>query len=141
MTEEFDHTEEGRRSLGHRAEAAVSVRLTDPDVIGQVIARATEDLGARINGPRWVISLDNPVRLEAAREAAADARRKAEAYATGVGATVGRLIGLSELGAPPDARFMATGLSSGSQHRAAPVEPGEHDVTASIYATFTLDLG
>lgn len=141
VAEEFDHTEEGRRSLGHRAEAAVSVRLTDPDVIGQLIARATEDLGARINGPRWVISLDNPVRLEAARDAAANARRKAEAYATGVGATVGRLIGLSELGEPAEARRMPAALSVGFQSRAMPVESGEHDVTASIYATFTLDLG
>lgn len=88
-----------------------------------------------------MISLDNPVRLEAARKAAADARRKAEAYATGVGATVGQLIGLSELGEPTDARHMSKASSAGLQHRAMPVEPGEHDVTASIYATFTLDLG
>ncbi len=61
VAEEFDHTQEGRRSLGHRASSGTSVRLTDPDLIGRLVAKATEDLGARIAGPRWLISLDNPV--------------------------------------------------------------------------------
>ena len=68
------------------------MRLSDPELIGQLIAQTTEDLAARIEGPRWLISLDNPVRLEAARQAAADARRKAQAYAEGVSAKLGRLV-------------------------------------------------
>jgi uncharacterized protein len=142
VAEEFDHTEEGRRSLGHRASAGTSLRLTDPDLIGRLIAQATQDLDARIDGPRWSISLDNPVRLEAAREAAADARRKAEAYAKGVGATVGRLVRLSEAGdRGPEVVRSARAVSLSSGHHPIPVEPGEHDITASIWATFTLDLG
>jgi uncharacterized protein YggE len=138
VVEEFDHTEEGRRSLGHRASSGVSVRLTDPDVIGKLVANATEDLAAQINGPRWVISLDNPVRLEAARKAAADARRRAEAYARGVGAKLGGLIGMSEFGPPDTLRLMPAALSAG--HHPMPIEPGEHDVTAAVWATFALDL-
>jgi len=139
VAEEFDHTEQGRRSLGHRATSGTSVRLTDPDLIGRLVAEAAEDLGARIAGPRWMISLDNPIRLEAAREAAADARRKAEAYAKGVGATVGQLIRLSE----PVERGaeMHFARAARASIESIPVEPGEHDVAASIEATFTLDLG
>jgi uncharacterized protein len=140
VAEDFDHTEEGRRSLGHRASSGMSVRLTDPDRIGRVIAQATQDLDARINGPRWLISLDNPVRLEAAGAAAADARRKAEAYAKGIGATVGRLIRLSESGERDTEVHLRAARSTGS-HEPFPVEPGEHEVAASIWATFTLDLG
>jgi uncharacterized protein YggE len=139
VAEEFDHTEQGRRSLGHRASSGMSVRLTDPDLIGRLVAKATEDLGARIAGPRWLISLDNPVRLEAAREAAADARRKAEAYAKGVGATVGQLIRLSEPG--ERGAEMHFGRAVRASIESIPVEPGEHDVAASIEATFALDLG
>ncbi len=139
VAEEFDHTEQGRRSLGHRASSGISVRLTDPDLIGRLVAQATEDLGARIAGPRWLISLDNPVRLEAAREAAADARRKAEAYAQGVGATVGQLIRLSEPG--ERGAEMHFGRAARASIESVPVEPGEHDVAASIEATFTLDPG
>jgi uncharacterized protein YggE len=127
--------------MGHRALSRVSVRLSDPEVIGQLISRATTDLAAQIDGPRWLVSHDNPVRLDAARQAAADARRKAQAYGEGVGAKLGQLVRLSE----PDVSY------SGRAHLFAdaamgpepppPVEQGEQEVTASIEATFTLELG
>lgn len=142
--EEFDHTPEGRVSLGHRASSGVSVRQTDPELIGRLIARSTQELDARIGGPRWLISLDNPVRLDAARLAAADARRKAEAYAEGVGARVGRLIGLSEPGEHAGSAFRharAVGLSFSGGHDSVPIEPGEHEIAASVQATFALELG
>ena len=69
--EEFDHTQEGRRPLGHRAAAALSARLTDPVLIGRLITRVAGELQARIDGPSWQIAESNPVRLQAAREAAA----------------------------------------------------------------------
>jgi uncharacterized protein YggE len=50
VTEEFDHTSEGRRSLGHRAAATSSVRLADANLIGQLIMRASGDLDGRIAG-------------------------------------------------------------------------------------------
>jgi uncharacterized protein YggE len=137
--EDFDHTQSGRRSLGHRAISRVSVRLTDPELIGRLIAQSTEDLAARIDGPRWQIAPDNPVRLQAAREAAADGQRKAQAYAEGVGAKLGQLIRLTE---PADAHVVAR-AAGGLRPMAAelmPVEPGEHEVAASIHATFALEL-
>jgi hypothetical protein len=137
--EEFDHTASGRRSLGHRAISRVSVRLTDFDLVGRLIAQATENLAARIDGPRWLISPTNPVRLEAARQAAADSRRKAQAYAEGVGAKLGRLIRLVE----PDPQFVIR-AAGGLKPMAAepmPVDPGEHEVAAAVHATFTLDPG
>jgi uncharacterized protein YggE len=137
--EDFDHTQSGRRSLGHRAIARVSVRLTDPNLIGRLIGQATENLAARIDGPRWLISPRNPVRLQAARQAAADGQRKAQAYADGVGARLGRLLRLTE----PDDGHIGIRTAGGLRPMAAepmPVEPGEHEVTASIHATFALDL-
>jgi hypothetical protein len=137
--EDFDHTQTGRRSLGHRAISRVSVRLTDPDLISRLIGQATENLAARIDGPRWLISPDNPGRLEAAQHAAADARTKAQAYAEGVGAKLGRLIRLTE----PDGHTGIIRTAGGLRPMAAepmPVEPGEHEVTASIHATFALEL-
>jgi len=137
--EDFDHTQSGRRSLGHRAISRVSVRLTDPELIGRLIARSTENLGARIDGPRWQIAPENPVRLQAARDAAADGQRKAQAYAEGVGAKLGRLIRLTE---PADAHPVAR-AAGGLRPMVVepmPIEPGEHEVTASIHATFALEL-
>lgn len=141
VEEDFDHTDKGRRSLGHRAMSRVSVRLTDPEVIGQLITRATSDLAARVDGPHWLISLENPVRLEAARQASADARRRADAYAEGIGAKLGQLIQLSEPGtAPPVIHAAAVGFSP-LAGRPVPIEQGEQEVAASIDATFALELG
>jgi uncharacterized protein YggE len=139
--EDFDHTHQGRRSLGHCAESAVSVRLTDADAIGELVARATSALDARIAGPRWQIAPDNPVRLEAARAASADARRRAQAFADGVGATLGRLIRLAEGERHGIVHPMGGVWRAGAAAAPMDVEPGEHEVTASIEATFALELG
>jgi uncharacterized protein YggE len=96
VQEEFDHTNEGRRSLGHRASSTVAVRLTEVELIGRLVTRVTTQLDARVDGPRWQVAPDNPLRLEAARQAAADGKRKAQAYAEGVGAQLGELVGLAD---------------------------------------------
>jgi uncharacterized protein len=140
VTEEFEHTaDEGHRSIGHRASARISVRLSDAEIVGRLITETTENLAARIDGPQWLISLDNPVRLEAARQAAADASRKAQAFAEGVGVKLGRLVRLSEPlvhGEMPMRMARAVSLSA-----SMPVEQGEHEVSASIEATFMLETG
>jgi uncharacterized protein len=141
--EAFDYVKGERRSYGYRASSGVTVRVTDLEVLGRLIAQATETLAANLDGPHWHIKADNPVWLEAARQAAADGRRKAEAYAEGVGAKLGRLIQLvepgSESGRPiraPAAVFAASSAPGDSM----PIESGEHDVAASIIVTFALKL-
>jgi uncharacterized protein YggE len=138
--EDFDHTQRGRRSLGYRAAARVLLRLTDPDMIGRIVTRATAEFDARIDGPRWQIAPDNPIRLQAASHAAADGRRKAQAYAEGVDARLGRLISLAEPAGQPFARRAGAPLVAAAGEPAMPIESGEHEVTATIEATFALEL-
>jgi uncharacterized protein len=140
VTEEFDHTQEGRRSLGHRALASMSVRLADTETIGRLIMRASDELGARIAGPSWRISPDNPVWLEAATQAAARAKAKAAAYALGVDARLGALIALAE---PEHGRGMISPLAARTRAGAPgpdmPVEAGEQEVIATVSASFALE--
>jgi uncharacterized protein YggE len=141
--EEFDHTASGRRSLGHRAAASTSVCLTDPELIGQLITKATEELRAKIDGPRWQIAGDNPIRLDAAHEAAADGQRKAQAFAAGVGAKLGRLIRLHEPAtelAGPRVHRAGIQVASAAAASSMPIEAGEHEVTAAVDVTFALEL-
>jgi uncharacterized protein len=142
VEEEHDHTGTGYRVVGHRATSQTSVRIADPDQVGQLASRTADELSARINGLRWLISVDSPVRLEAARQAAANAEQKARAYADGIGAGLGPLIRLSESGHASDdwqrsRRMALTGFAASA---AVPVEAGEQAVTASIEATFALVL-
>lgn len=145
VEEEFDPPTRGNRGLGHRATARIAVHLADPEVIGRAISRASEDLRASIDGPHWFVTPGNPARLEAARQAAADARSKAQAYAAGVGATLDGPICLVEhdmANRPVD--ILTASAAAGS--RDMPIDAAEHDVEehevrASIDATFALNAG
>lgn len=142
VQEEVDHVHGERRSRGHRAVATVSVRVTDSKPLGALLTRTTSELGARVDGPHWRIAEDNPAHLQAARDAAAASRRRAQAYAEGVGARLGRVIALSE---PATSVVRPTRLSNAAIAMAAPagppmpVEAGEQQVVAVVEATFALE--
>ena len=140
VQEEFDFTPGGRRSLGHRAVNQISVRVTDHELIGRLMADATEELSARIDGPRWGIARSNPARLQAAREAAADAQRRAQAYAEGVGAKLGQPLKLSE-DQPHAWPTRMQARAAAAVPEPLPVEPGEQEVVASVVVTFALEFG
>ncbi|MGO9752657.1 MAG: SIMPL domain-containing protein [Solirubrobacteraceae bacterium] len=132
VQEDFDHTAGGRHSLGHRAAATVSVRLTDTRLIGALIMRCSDELDARTTGPNWRVSASNPVWLEAASQAAA--------YAAGVELRLGPIRALAEPDHGwPGGRKMIRAASAPAGHgHDMPVETGEQEVTATIQATFAL---
>jgi uncharacterized protein YggE len=137
--EEFDHAQGERRSLGARATTRASVRLTDPELIGRLIEQAVDEAGALIDGPSWQIAPGNPARLEAARQAAADARRKARAFAEGVGASLGAPLELSEADTQRPPVFARAAARRVSNADPLPVDPAEQEVTAAVEVTFALD--
>ena len=138
VQEDFDHTRQGRRSLGQRAASTTAIRLTDLESIGRLVMRATAELDATIDGPRWQIAADNPVRLEAARQAAAHGRRKAQAYAEGVGAQLGMVVRLAEARPGQAMGRRTSGVANAAAAHSIPIEAGEQEVTAAIEVTFTL---
>lgn len=138
VQEEFEHNKEGRQSLGQRATSVTSIRLTELGLIGQLISRATSEVAAQVSGPQWQIALGNPARLEAARQAAADGRRKARAYAEALGAGLGRLIEVTE---PENVHGPIRMAKAAAMGGPMPVEPGEMEVSASVRVTFALNVG
>jgi uncharacterized protein len=138
-----EHDREGKwQHRGFRTWNHVVVRVGEASVVSELIAGAV-DLGAQVNGPSWTIALDNPARIAACREAALDARRRAEAYADALGVRVGALAAVRDPGtsAPPPHRgplsFAAIDESAG----ALPVEAGEQVVTAVVEVEFQLEPG
>jgi uncharacterized protein len=137
VAEEFDYSGDRRRSLGHRAVASMSVRLEDMELIGRVLMRASTELDARLAGPSWRVSPANPAWLEAASQAAANAKARAEAYAAGVDARLGALLTLSE----PEDRYVYVTPQSARRAGAGPdmdIEAAEQEVVAAVQATFEL---
>ncbi len=106
---------------GWRATRTTLVEVTGLDEIGQIMAGVAQ-AGAEVTGPRWSLVPDNPAHEAARRAAAADARRRAEAYADALGLTLGpSRVGSRARPAPPGrpgevyaaARTMTAGGSSG----------------------------
>ncbi|WP_370323949.1 SIMPL domain-containing protein [Euzebya sp.] len=129
---EWDHTpRQGRQLRGY-----VATRTTDlacaPD--GEALTALAGDLAAMVDvqvaGPRWSVAADAEGwdRIRAA--AAVDARRRAGAYAEGLGLAVGRVVWLSEPGLRGDdgpQRRGATFQAEAMMSRSAMADGGDEE--------------
>jgi uncharacterized protein YggE len=135
-----------KRSIhrGYRASSGTTLRLDDAELVGKLVGAVTRRTGGDVQGPRWQIALENPARVDACRAASADARRKAEAYATALGARVGVVLSVTEPGV--GGRSFDTYDMQVSAAMAAPppdldieVDVGSLDVRASVEVTFSIE--
>ncbi|HWC70103.1 MAG TPA: SIMPL domain-containing protein, partial [Actinomycetota bacterium] len=95
---------------------------------------------AEVRGPVWWIAPDNPARIEACKRAAAEARRKAEAYAEALGMRLGAVSEIreaSDRGMSPMPRAKAMTLAAAEP--AIEVDPGELNVDALVEVSFRLE--
>ena len=135
---------EGRHvHRGYGASSRLNVRTRDAAVAARVLQEAVARAGATVGGPWWSLDTDNPARLAACREAAAEARRKGEAYAEALGLRIASVLEVREpgIGVPrpeleADVMFSSAGEERG---RTVPVSPGVLDVRAAVEVTFSLE--
>jgi uncharacterized protein YggE len=144
---EWDTRSSRRKHVGFRAVNRVSVRLDDVETVARLIGEATDKCEASVRGPDWQIALANPARTEAFRAAASDARRKAEAYASALGVSLGDVLTVIEpgLGVRVHQRheiMPAPAAAPGSAAARPPeieVDAGALDVAAAVEVTFALE--
>ena len=149
ISEETEWDDKAHRQLhrGYRATNRLNLRLADAALIGRLLREATGRASAIVRGPFWSIAPDNLAHDEARGAAAADARRRAEAYAAALGARLGAIQEIAE----PGVRPTPPRESSGPRYRMmaamaepAPeleVQPGELHVSAAVVVTFGLEQG
>ena len=138
VQEEFDYTEGKQTHRGYRAQNLVTVRLEQATVAGRLIQESIARAKANVRGPTWWIAPDNPARVEACRRAAAEAKRKADAYASALGLRLGPVVEVREPATPgelPRPGVMRTMAASSTVE----VDPGELNVGAQVEVTFRLD--
>jgi uncharacterized protein YggE len=143
VREEFDYADGKQVRRGFRAQNLVTVRLADPSTAGRLIEEAVGRAKASVRGPSWWIAPDNPARLEACRAAAAEASRKAEAYAQALGLRLGPVLEVREpsAGPVPLPRPAARAIALSAADTSLEVDPGELDVHAQVEITFALEGG
>jgi uncharacterized protein YggE len=124
------------------------VELAVFDRLGDLYAELTT-AGATIVGPSWVVDEDNPAHREARRIAAADARTRAEDFASGLGVGIAGVAWISEPGLRPVPPGGGADLAYAPQARslafagAAPeetidVQPEDVIITAVVEVGFRL---
>jgi uncharacterized protein len=118
---------------GYEAHGALVVRLQDPSLAGRLIQRAVEEIEASIDGPYWHVDTDNPAHLEAFREAARDAERKAQTYAEAFDVELGPI---RSIHAPSGGQPGGYVLSGGA--RALAAEPIGLDANIELSAGVTV---
>ncbi|HEX8622481.1 MAG TPA: SIMPL domain-containing protein [Allosphingosinicella sp.] len=126
--------------VGYRASNEVSVRFRDIASSGRILDALVAQGANQINGP--TLSIDKPeAALDEARTLAlANARARAELYATALGKRVGRILSISEAGAsyqPPV--IMMRQAARGAVADSTSIDPGEQSIAVSLSVSFELE--
>jgi uncharacterized protein len=135
----------------YRGQVRVKVTIRGFEVLGDLIARASDQDMTALEGPWWKLRHDSPVHRQVRQQAARDAVVRAREYAEAVGA---RLLGLVELAdeglateapaprghAAPAAVALARGRAMASAPAPIDIEPQAQVVRARVEARFTISM-
>ena len=123
------------RVVGFQATNSLLVKVRQPDRVGEIIDRLVASGANNVSGVEFVVSDPSKLLDDARAQAIADARRKAQLYATAAGATLGPAFSIAEqsAGMPPQPMMMAR--AAGAE---TPIAPGERTLRVSVTVTYEL---
>lgn len=121
---------------GYEVSNQVRVKVRDLARLGRVLDQQVGQGANLVYGIRFGLQEPAPRLDEARKLAMADARRRAELYATTAGLKLGRVVAVQEAGAASPRPEMAPRVMMSA---AVPVVPGEQEIQASVIVTFTLE--
>lgn len=122
--------------VGYEVVNQVHVKVRDLPSLGRVLDQQVTQGANSIQGIRFGLRDPAPLMEEARKRAMADARRRAELYATAAGLTVGRVLSVQEAGAVSPRREP---MSRVMMSAAVPVAAGEQEIQASVTVTYALE--
>jgi hypothetical protein len=145
--EEYDWTEDGRKSKGFRATHDIRVEfgVDEYPEIGQIVD-AGIDAGALLNYINFELSpeLESEYTAQALELAGEDARNKAVAMASGVGGKLGKLVSVSDQTSSYypwtvyRANNMEAGVAADKFDESTPIQVGERQITARISVVYEI---
>jgi uncharacterized protein YggE len=134
---EFDFAN-GRQTLrGYVARNTVEVRVDDIPKVGQILELAVGSGATSVSGVRFDLQDRSSAEREALRLAVADARRRADAAASGAGVRVDRILRIEERRSyvgEPRPMMMAMRQEGGGGGQ-PPITPGELEIKATVTLT------
>jgi uncharacterized protein YggE len=126
---------------GYTGSFSTTLVVADFEALSPLILALAALPTSQVDGPWWSLRPDNPMHREVRLAAIADARRRAEDYASAFGATVSELVEVSDLdgglGGGREMRAMAMGMAAAEDSSFA-FEPALQRVTGQVTVRFTL---
>jgi uncharacterized protein YggE len=126
---------------GYTGSLSTTLVVADLEALSPLIVALAALPTSQVDGPWWSLRPDNPLYREVRLAAIADARRRAEDYASAFGATVSELVEVSDLdggfGGPRPMRAMSMELAA-ADDAAFAFEPALQTVTGQVTVRFTL---
>jgi uncharacterized protein YggE len=138
---EFDYANGKQTLRGYVARNQVMVRVDALPRTGEVIAAVVATGATTVTGIRFDLKDRDTVEREALRLAVRDARRRADAAASGAGVQVDRVIRIEEQRDMGDVRPMPMGMAMMRQEgaqAAVPLEGGEIEVRSRVAMTVSI---
>jgi uncharacterized protein YggE len=121
--------------IGYEVTNQVRVRVRNLSSLGRLLDTLVSQGANALGGIGFSIADPAPLLEQARSKAIADARQKAQVYATAAGVKVGRVIFIRDTSAGPP-RPMAGRMMAMA---APPVAPGEQEVEVSVSVTYALE--
>ncbi len=121
--------------VGFQASNQITIRLRDISKVSDIIDRLVGAGANSLSGVEFLVADPSKALDQARRDSMADAKRKAEIYATAASAGLGRVVSVEEQGTVPRYGRMAAAAPGGS----TPIATGEE--TLRITTTVTYELG
>jgi len=133
--------EGGQPSIaGYTANNVVRVRTAELDRVGEVIDIATRSGANSVNALRFTLKDEQAASSQALREAAIEARSKADALASALKVKIARVLQVEESGQPVRPMLLeAASFRGGAAAAPTPVEPGMIEVRASVTLTVEIE--
>jgi uncharacterized protein YggE len=125
---------------GYTASNTVQVKINDLSLVGKVIDAATQSGANTVDSLRFTLKDEKAAQTQALREAAGQARAKAEALAAALSVKIVRVLSVDESGQPPRPIYMESMKARVMDASAAstPVEAGTIDIQASVTVSFEI---
>jgi hypothetical protein len=121
--------------VGYEVTNQVRVRVRNLSSLGRLLDTMVSQGANALGGIGFSIADPAPLLEQARSKAIADARQKAQVYATAAGVKVGRVIFIRDTSAGPP-RPMAGRMMAMA---ATPIAPGEQEVEVSVSVTYALE--
>ncbi len=123
---------------GYAASNIVGIRLRDLATLGDVLDQVSAAGANTFHSIQFGLIDPKPATDAARKAAVADARARAELYVAAAGATLGRVISISEIPVGFAGPLAGAMLRMEADSMAVPVAAGAMNVTAQISVTFAL---